>query len=483
MTRLLHEISIAEAGAALREGSLTARALAEHELDRIASIDPLLHAFILVTGDRALADADRADQEIRSGLDRGPLHGIPYGLKDIIATADIRTTCNSRLLVEHIPAEDAAVEEKLRAGGAVLLGKLSTAEFALGGPTPDLPFPAARNPWNPDHFTGGSSTGAGAAVGAGFMRFAIGSDTGGSIRSPACHCGVVGLKPTYGLVSLRGVYPLSYSLDHCGPLAWSVQDAALVMNVIAGYDPLDPASVNVPIPDYTAKIGHGIRGLRIGYARALFADVAGVSEEVIGTVDAAAAKLVQLGAEVEEVELPDFELFKACGRLIMLAEAFAVHEENLRKRPLDFGRYTFQRIAPAATLSAVDFIQALRLRRELTKVLNVDVLRRYDALITTTALSPAPGLDQFPLDWPPPGLAVSVQTAAFNVTGNPAMGVPAGFSSNGLPIGIQLIGRPFDEPTLFRIAGAFEAAAGVTARRPALRAAAGRPKQLLEAGS
>lgn len=468
MMKPLHELSVAEAGAALRSGDITAKALTQHALARIASSDSTLHSFILVTGERALADAERADNELASGIDRGPLHGIPYALKDIFATAGIATTCNSRLLIDHVPSEDAAVEVKLKAGGAVLLGKLTTHEYALGGPGFDLPFPPARNPWNPAHFTGGSSSGSGAAVAAGFTRVTIGTDTGGSIRSPACHCGVVGLKPTYGLVSRHGAYPLSYSLDHCGPLTWSVKDAALVMNVIAGYDPLDPSSADVPVPDFASSIGRDIEGLRIGYARRLFAEVEGVSPEVVASLDAAAGKLAELGAIVDEVVLPNFELFKACGRIIMIAEAYAIHEHNLKTRPLDYGRYTYQRIVPGATLSAADITQAYRLRRELTVILNRDSLMHHDALITTTGLTPAPRLDEFPLDWPPPSLAVAVQTVPFNVTGNPALALPVGFSTNGLPLGMQIIGRPFDEPTVFRIGAAFEAAAGVTLERPKL---------------
>jgi aspartyl-tRNA(Asn)/glutamyl-tRNA(Gln) amidotransferase subunit A len=460
-----HELTVAEAGAALRAGELTSAALTEHALARIAEYDPVLHAFVLVTAERARADAARADRELAAGVDRGPLHGIPYGLKDIYATAGIPTTCNSRLMVDHVPAEDAEVERRLRAGGAVLVGKLTTAEFALG-PGFDLPFPPARNPWHPDHFTGTSSSGSGAAVAAGFVRLAMGSDTGGSIRSPACHCGVVGLKPTYGLVSRRGVHPLSYSLDHCGPVAGTVRDAALAMQVVAGHDPADPGSAAVDVPDYTADLDRGVRGLRLGYARGLFDRVPGVSAEVLAAMDAAAGTLAGLGAEVEEVALPDFELFKACGRIIMTAEAYAIHEADLASRPHDFGRYTYQRIAPAGALSAADLIQAQRLRRELTVELNTGPLRRYDALVTTTGLTPAARLDEFPADWPPPSLVVAVQTVPFNVTGNPALALPCGLSASGLPLGLQVVGRPFDERTVLRVGAAFEAAAGMAAIHP-----------------
>lgn len=463
----LDRSSIAELGAALRTGRLSSAELTEHTLARIDAVDPEVHSFILVTAARARADAQRADAELAAGTDRGPLHGIPYALKDIYATRGIPTTCNSRLFLDHVPDRDSDVQARLGRGGGVLVGKLNTGEFALGTST-DLPFPQARNPWNTACFTGTSSTGSGAAVGAGLVRLALGSDTGGSIRSPACHCGAVGLKPTYGLVSRRGVYPLSYSLDHCGPIAASVEDAAIALGVIAGFDPLDPSSVDAPVPDYTADLGRGVAGLRIGYARSMFVDVPGVSPEVVASVDAAAATLAGLGAVVEEVQLPDFDLFKACGRIIMLAEGFAVHEETLRTRPLDYGRYTYQRLAAGGALTAADLVQAHRLRRELTVELNTGALTTYDILLTSTGLAPAARLDEFPRDWPPPGLAVAVQTVPFNVTGNPAMSVPCGLSESGLPMGLQIVGRPFDERTVLRVGAAFEATTGLRDRRPDL---------------
>ncbi len=466
MVKPLHELSVAEAGVQLRAREVTSVALTEHALSRIATLDHLLHSFIRVTADRALRDAERADDELARGIDRGPMHGIPYALKDIFDTAGIATTCNSKLLLDRVPSADATVAAKLKDGGAVLLGKLNTHEFALGGPSFDLPFEPAQNPWQPGHYTGGSSSGSGAAVGAGLLRIAFGTDTGGSIRSPACHCGVVGMKPTYGLVSRRGVYPLSYSLDHCGPLAWTVGDAAIALNVIAGYDPLDPSSVDAPVPDFTAQIGRDLKGLKIGYARELFAGREGVSGEIVAAVDAAAQTLRQLGAVVEEVLLPDFDLFEACGRTIMIAEAYAIHEDNLKNRPLDYGRYTYQRMLAGATLSAADITQAFRLRRELTKAFHTEMLAIHDALLTATALVPAPRLDEFPRDWPPPSMAVALLALPFNVTGTPVLALPAGFSKNGLPLGIQLAGRAFDEPTLFRIGAAFEEAAGVRQRRP-----------------
>jgi aspartyl-tRNA(Asn)/glutamyl-tRNA(Gln) amidotransferase subunit A len=468
MTKPLHELSIAEAGKALRAGTVSSVALTQHALARIASLDPLLHAFVLVTKERALADAERADRELKSGIDKGPLHGVPYALKDIYNTAGIRTTCHSKLLLDHVPAEDAVVEAKLKAGGAVLLGKLATHEFAFGGPSFDLPFPPARNPWNFDHFTGGSSSGSGAAVAAGFTRMAMGSDTGGSIRGPAFYCGVVGLKPTYGRVSRRGVFPLSYTLDHCGPLTWTVEDTALTMQVIAGYDAQDPACADLPVDDFSKGLGQDLAGLKLAYPRSFFAQSAGVSAEVIASLDAAAQEVAKLGATVTEITLPDFDIFNSCGRVIIAAESYAIHEEELLTRPLDYGRYTYQRMMVGATLSAADLVQAFRLRRELTALLNGEVLKTYDAMITANGLTAAPRFDEFDPNMPP---KMTLQTMPFNVTGNPVLAMPAGFSKTGLPLGLQIVGRAFDEATVLRVGAAYEAAAGWIHKRPELEMA------------
>ena len=462
--KALHELSIAETGRRLRAGTLSPMALTQHCLTRIAALDPRLHAFILVTKERALADADRADRELKAGVDRGPMHGIPYALKDIYATAGIPTTCHSKLLLDNVPAEDCVVEAKLKSAGAILLGKLATHEFAIGGPSFDLPFPPARNPWNRDHFSGGSSSGSGAAVASGMVRTAMGSDTGGSIRSPAAYCGIVGLKPTYGRVSRRGVFPLSYTLDHCGPLSWSVEDAALTMQVVSGHDPLDPASADVPVPDFAAELGSDLAGLTLAYPRSFFVGVDGISPEVIAGVDQAVQDLARLGATIAEIKLPDFELFNACGRVILTAEAYTVHEENLIKRGGDYARLTYQRMMPGAMVSAADLIQALRMRRELHDAV-ARVLETHDAIVTVNALAPAIRLDAFPAD---ATLRTPGHTIPFNVTGHPALAVPTGFAKSGLPIGLQIVGRPFDEPTVLRIGAAYESVAQWTAKRPQL---------------
>jgi aspartyl-tRNA(Asn)/glutamyl-tRNA(Gln) amidotransferase subunit A len=460
----LFELSIAEAGRKLRDGTVTSAALTEDALARIAAIDPKLNSFITVTADRARADATAADAAFAKGVDKGPMQGVPYALKDIYDTAGIRSTCHSKLRIDHVPAADSVVEEKFKAQGAVLLGKLATHEFALGGPSFDLPFPPARNPWNPSHIPGGSSSGSGAAVAAGLVRMAMGSDTGGSIRGPAAYCGTIGLKPTYGLVSRRGVFPLSTTLDHCGPLSWTVEDSAITLQTIAGYDALDPASVDIAIPNYRDDLDRGVEGLRIGLPRHFFAKAEEVSPEVIAAIDRAADTLTKLGADVEEITLPDYELFNACGRIIMYAEAYAIHERDYQTRPLDFGLLTYLRMTLGAFLTAADLHQAMRLRRELSHAVNLK-LKTYDALITASALVPAPAFADIPRDAPP---SMPVQTMPFNITGNPAMSIPTGFSASGLPLSMQIVGRAFDEKTVLRIGAAFEAATGLSTRRPAL---------------
>jgi len=464
-TIALHDRPIAELGRRLREGSLTSAALTEAALGHADAHNPALHAFITVTHDRARTDAARADAELQAGIDRGPLHGIPYGLKDIYDTAGILTTCHSRFRLDHVPAQDSAVEHRLREGGAVLLGKLSTHEFATGGPSLDVAFPPALNPWNRQHFTGGSSSGSAVAIAGGFLRTAMGSDTGGSIRGPAHYCGVVGLKPTYGLVSRRGIFPLAFSLDHAGPMTRSVSDAALTLQVIAGHDPLDPGSVAVAIPDYSSQIGQGITGRRIAFPRGFHRADPAAAPEVVSALEEAALRLEELGAIVEDVALPDYDIFEAAGRVILQAEAHAIHELTLRTRPGEYARYTYLRLMSGAALTAADYVQANRVRRAFSRLLNTDLLSRYDAMLCAAGLEPAPDIASFSPRRPP---RQRLRTMPFNLSGNPAIVLPGGFSSDGLPIGIQFVGRLFDEATLLGIAEAYEAATGWHLRRPVL---------------
>ncbi|MGA3401437.1 MAG: amidase [Acetobacteraceae bacterium] len=450
------DLSIAAMGQALRAGTVTAQQLARDALARIAARDPALQAFLLVTETRALEEARRADDELQAGRDRGPLHGIPYALKDIYDTAGIRTTCHSKLRVDHVPVADSVVAAKLTEAGGVLLGKLATHEFAIGGPSFDLPFPPSRNPWNTAHITGGSSSGSATAIAARMVRMAMGSDTGGSIRGPAAWCGLVGIKPTYGRVSRRGVFPLSWTLDHCGPLSRSVEDSAIALQVLAGHDPEDAASADVPVTDYRAGLAQGVGGLRIGVPRGFFAAASMTAPEVAAGIDRTAALLRDAGASVEDVTLPDYALFSAAGRVIMMAEAFAIHQADMQSRLLDYGEITANRFVLGAAITAADYINALRARRELTDAVN-SALGRHDALLTASALTTAPRFDA-PVD--ALASASPMQTIPFNVTGHPAMSVPVGLAPNGLPISVQIVGRPFDEAMVFRIGRAIEHLSG-----------------------
>ena len=452
----MQDLSIAAMGRALRAGTVSAEQLARDALARVAARDPALQAFVLVTESRALEDARRADQELHAGRDRGPMHGIPYALKDIYDTAGIRTTCHSKLRVDNVPSQDSVAAAKLAAAGGVLLGKLATHEFAIGGPSFDLPFPPSRNPWNTAHVTGGSSSGSATSVAARMVRMAMGSDTGGSIRGPAAWCGLVGIKPTYGRVSRRGVFPLSWTLDHCGPLTRSVEDAAITLQALAGHDPQDAASADVAVPDYRAGLGRGVAGLRIGVPRAFFATAPASTPEVLGAIDRTIALLREAGASVEDVQLPDYALFAAAGRVILMAEAFAIHQADMQNRLEDYGEITANRFVLGAAITAADYINALRARRQLTDAVNA-ALGRYDALLTASALATAPRFDA-PVD--ALSLASPMQTIPFNVTGHPAMSVPVGLAPSGLPLSVQIVGRPFDEAMVFRVGRTVEQVSG-----------------------
>jgi aspartyl-tRNA(Asn)/glutamyl-tRNA(Gln) amidotransferase subunit A len=437
------DLSIAQMGRQLRAGAVTAEQLARNALARMDARDPALHAFVLPTEQRALDDARRADQELQAGRDRGPFHGIPYALKDIYDTAGIRTTCHSKLRLDNVPSADSVVAGKLRDAGGVLLGKLATHEFAIGGPSFDLPFPPSRNPWNVQHVTGGSSSGSATAIAARIVRMAMGSDTGGSIRGPAAWCGLVGIKPTYGRVSRRGVFPLSWTLDHCGPLSRTVEDSAITLQVLAGHDRQDPASADVPVGDYRAGLERG-------------ATAQATTPEVVAGIDRTAAQLRDAGAIVEDITLPDYALFAAAGRVIMMAEAFAIHQADMQARLLDYGEITASRFILGAAVTAADFINALRARRALTDAVN-EALTRCDVLLTASALTTAPRFDE-PTD--AMSSAAPMQTIPFNVTGHPAISVPVGLAPNELPIGVQVVGRAFDEAMVFRVGRAVEQLSG-----------------------
>ena len=457
-------LSIAEGSALLRDKKLSPVEWTQALIARVERHDGRLNAFLRFMPEIALADARRAEAEISAGNWRGPLHGVPYGLKDIIDYAGLPTTAHSSILKDNVATADAVVTQRLRAAGAVFMGKLSTHEFAIGGPCFDLPWPPARNPWNRDYFCGGSSSGSGVATAAGFVPFAIGTDTGGSIRNPATMCGVTGIKPTYGLVSRRGVFPLAFSLDHVGPLTRSVHDNATVLNVLAGHDGFDPGSVARPGVDYTALTGKGLKGVRIGWLKHFYHDDIKADPQMGAAVDAAVMKMQELGAQVTEVKTVPLSQFQACNRIIMGSESYAIHQKWLRERPQDYGDITRQRFLYGAMYSASDYINALRMRSKFTADFHA-LFNDVDVIVTASAHDPAVRID----DQEACEFIYSRQARApFNVTGSPAMAVPAGFSKEGLPLGIQIVAAPYNEAAVYRVGAAYEAATSWTAKRPVL---------------
>jgi aspartyl-tRNA(Asn)/glutamyl-tRNA(Gln) amidotransferase subunit A len=415
-----------------------------------------------------MADAKAAETRMMAGTRRGALDGIPIGHKDIYNTAGIRTTAHSKLLEHNVPAEDSVVVTKWAEAGTIMMGKLATHEFAIGGPSFDLPWPPARNPWNPEHFTAGSSSGTGAAVAAGLVLGGTGSDTGGSIRSPSALCGLAGIKPTYGLSSRRGVLPLSQTLDHTGPMAWTVQDCALLLQAMAGHDPLDPASADRPVADFTADLDKGAKGLRIGVIRHFHEVDNPVSAATKKGIDDALDIYRAQGAEVRDVTLSSMADYNAPGWVILTAEAYAVHEPWLKARFNDYGELLRDRLALGALLSATDYVQALRRRRVLCMEMR-DAMADLDVLITASVQAEAPKITEVP-KW---GMLERPSfTMPFNLTGQPALSVCSGYGEGGLPVSMQIVGKPFAEATVFRAGHAYETAAGWRARRPAMTTAA-----------
>ena len=464
MTEELAFLTIAEAARLIERKQLSPVELTAALIRRAEALDPQLNAYLLLTADRALEQARRAEREIAAGQYRGPMHGIPFALKDIYATARMRTTGHSRVCIDTVPSADATTVRKLYEAGAVLTGKLATHEFAHGGPSFDLPWPPARNPWKREHFTGGSSSGSGAAVAAGLVPAALGSDTGGSIRGPAALCGVVGLKPTYGLVSRAGVYANSYSFDHAGPMTRTVEDCAIVLQAIAGHDPNDPASATRPVPDYRAALTRDIKALRIGVVRHLHEDDCPVSAEVRAALDEAFAIFRSLGATLGEARMRPAQDYFDVKVTIAESELLAVHEQALRARPGDFGEDFLGRVLPAVLIGARDYVQAQRERRRMVAEM-APVYADFDVLVTATAGAPAPRLDAWRTIefWKRPSL-----TTPFNVTGGPALAQCIGFAANGLPLSMQIVGRPFDDVTALRVAHAYEKATPWRERRPQL---------------
>lgn len=461
----VHYLTIAEAAQKLRTGALKSVDLVGASLARIEATNSTLNAVITTVGSEALQAAKVADVEIASGNWRGPLHGIPIGYKDIYETKGILSTGHSRLLETHVPEEDAATVAKIKKAGGITVAKLATHEFANGGPSFDLPWPPARNPWDVERIPGGSSSGSGAAVAAGLCAGAMGSDTGGSIRGPAGLCGIVGLKPSYGLLSRRGVYPLSWTLDHAGPMTRTVEDCALMLQALAGYDPRDPASVDVPVPDFVAEMSKPAAGLRVGVANAWHMGADGADPEVRSAINRVVETLRRTGMEVSDITLPDLSLYHACGRIILLAEAFSIHRTTLQETPEKYGLFFRQRVRLGAFISSADYLDAMRLRRQLTEQMSAAMSNaRVDVLLTANQYGTAEPFNQS--QSPFPFFKKPYLTMPFNLTGMPALTVCAGFAKNGLPIGVQFAGRSFEDARVLQVGHAYESARGPLGRRP-----------------
>jgi aspartyl-tRNA(Asn)/glutamyl-tRNA(Gln) amidotransferase subunit A len=452
-------LSITQASSMIQRGDLSPVELTQSLLARIEQLNPLLNAFITITAEQALVEARQAESEIKQGNWKGPLHGIPLALKDLYDTTGVPTTAGSTFFRQRVPDQDAAVVQKLRQAGMVLLGKLNLHEIALGVTNENPHYGDCHNPWDPACITGGSSGGSGAALAAGLCLGSLGSDTGGSIRIPSSLCGVVGLKPTYGRSSLRGVIPLSWNLDHVGPMGRRVRDAALLLQAIAGYDPADPYSANVPVDDYLVELNNGVRGWRIAVAQGEYFQES--DEPVLKMVEDAAHVFAGLGAQVEHVEIPDIRQVAHANGLMVTSDAAAFHHQRLQENPQGFGADVLKRLQGGAAVTSNEYILARRTqtlaRRQFEKFFG-----QYDVLLLPAAVMPAPRI----------GSTNAVErarqltrfTAPFNLTGLPAISVPGGFTpgENGhsMPLGLQIVAGPWSEARLLRAAYAFEQEVG-----------------------
>ena len=459
-----HWLTVSEASRAFAARTLSPVELLTALLQRIERLDPTLHAFIRLDAGAAMDAARTAEKEIAARRSRGPLHGIPIGIKDIIDVAGLPTTCHSKILLDNVAQQDAVVIAKLRQAGAIILGKLSTHEFAIGGPSFDLPFPPARNPWNPEHHPGGSSSGSGAGVCAGLFPAALGSDTGGSVRNPASANGIVGLKPTYGLVSRRGVFPLSFTLDHVGPLTRTVADNALILDAIAGHDPADPGSAATEARYFGRLLDRGVRDLRIGFVRHFHETDMPAHPEVTAALEDVERVLQAAGAEVRNVTLPSLNEFAGINRVILCSEAWSIHAPWLRERPGDYGQLSRRRLLPGAFMTAGDYVGAQRRRAQVIAAVE-DVLRDVDVILCASSMDPASRIDD--ADETARTYPRQARTP-FNVTGHPALAMMAGLSSGGVPLSVQFVGRFFDEAMVYRVARAWEQASGMDKKHPAI---------------
>lgn len=447
--------TVTELSALLEDSQISSVELTETLIRRIEAKNPRYRAFLTCTFDLALDQAKQADERIFSNNRRGPLDGIPVALKDAYDTKNILTTVGSGLFCDRVPEHDSAVWKRLKAAGAVLLGKLECTEFCLGGPSPDAAFPISLNPHDTTRYTGGSSSGAGVALATGMVPAAMGSDTGGSIRIPAAFCGVVGIKPSYGLVSLRGLFPLSGSLDHAGPMARSSKDCALLLDAVMGHDAKDPTSTKHQIKPVSKTISEDCRGLVIGHVTN-FSEAEGVSDESRLACHRALDVFRDLGAEVKEIQLPSLWDYTVANTTIMTSEAFAIHNVRFRDHLDDVSYLTRHRIALGAFISAADYIKAQKARRVLTHK-TFDLMRenRVDLLCYPGMVSDPPPIDQMsPFYY----LKAPLITAPANLTGAPAAAIRAGFSDANMPMSFQLTGHMFADSKVLSAANAYEQA-------------------------
>ncbi len=462
----LTTLTLKDAASRIESGELTSTELTTVFLERIRKLNPKLNAFITITQDLAIRSARIADEELKAGKYRGPLHGIPIAIKDLFETKGIKTTAGSKILADYVPNQDAFVVEKLAEVGAVLLGKLNMHEWALGVTSVNPHFGPVINPWDPERIAGGSSGGSAVALTANLCSASLGSDTGGSIRIPSALCSTVGLKPTYGLVSLRGAVPLSWSLDHVGPMARNVQDLALVLQVIAGYDDDDPASVNMPKQDYLMQIDRGVEGLHICVPTNYFFDR--VEAVITEFIRRAAKKLEDLGAVVTESAYDNVELDTRANGIILLSEAAAYHHQHLLEQPEAFGADVLSRLRTGESMSAVELASAHRTRVNSIRSRG-RFFEKFDVMITP--VTPEPALLQAGLDAVEAARKLTSLTSPFNLSGLPALSLPCGFTPGGLPVGMQMVAGPWKEATLLRAAHAYEAATEWHKKWPSLNLA------------
>ncbi len=457
-----------EAAAALRQRQTSSVELTLGCLARIEKYNAELNAFLTVTAEEALAAARKADEELASGLDRGPLHGIPVAHKDLLCTKGVRTTSGSKTFAGYVPDHDAAAVERLRRAGAVMVGKTGMHEHAYGITSNNPHYGAVRNPWDPRRIPGGSSGGSAVAVATGMALLATGSDTGGSIRVPACYCGIAGLKPTFGRVSKFGALPLGFTLDHIGPLTRTVRDAAAMLQALAGFDLRDATTVDRPVPDFLPPAGEiSLAGLRVGLPANFFFEK--LDPQVDNAVHFMAYTAQDLGAELVEVRVPDGHQLNVVAQVTLLAEAAAVHEPYIRKQRASYGDDVRALIDMGRLLPATDYLQAQRLRKRILGVY-LNVLKQVDCLLVPATPMAAPLIGQNEVElggaMEDTRLASTRFVRGFNALGLPVLSMPAGFTPTNLPLGCQLVGRPWEEALLLKIGAAIEERTGLWRRVP-----------------